>query len=96
MNVPNKSQPHASIALTATASTLSALGYVIHEKTATVIIQSGGGDTRMTINGTNPTALSGIKIEDGEMIQIGLEEAIVAKFIIGSGTPKLEIAAYLK
>lgn len=95
MNTPNPNQLHASIALTATASTLATLGYAVEEKSANLTIQVLGGDARLTLNGNNPTASSGIKIVDGEVIEIGYVEARSAKFIIGSATPKLEIAAFI-
>jgi allophanate hydrolase subunit 2 len=95
MRTPNPDQAHASLSTTGTASTLATLGYTIHEKTATLLVQAVGGDVRMTLNGTNPTASLGIKIADGTSIELGAIEAGVAKFITGSGTPKLEIAAYI-
>jgi hypothetical protein len=95
MNTPNPNQPHASIALTAAASTLAQLGYILDAKSANLIIQAVGGSVRCTLNGNDPGASSGLKIADGDMIQIGSVEARLAKFIIESGTPKLEVAAYV-
>jgi len=95
MRTPNPLQAHASISTTGTASTLATLGYSLHAKTATLLVQAVGGDVRMTLNGTNPTASLGIKIADGTSIEIGAIEAGVAKFITGASSPKLEIAAYV-
>lgn len=92
---PNPNQTHSSISTTGTASTLATLGYTAHADTQTVIVQAVGGDVRMTLNGTNPTASLGLKIADGEMVQLSRPEFLVAKFITGSGTPKLEIAGFL-
>lgn len=91
---PNPGQPHASILTQATAKTLAELGMTLDDETATLLIQAVGGDVRFTVNGTAPTASSGIKIADGNMIQLGRNEAGVAKFITGSSSPKLEIASY--
>ena len=96
MNTPNPAQAHASISTTGTASTLATLGYTIHAATGSLLIQAVGGDVRMTLNGTNPTASLGIKIADGTAIEIGYVEAGVAKLITGSSSPKLEVAAYVK
>ncbi len=93
--VPNPDQAHASISTTGTASTLATLGYTFNARTASILVQAVGGDVRMTLNGTAPTASSGLKIVDGTTIELDLEEAIVAKFITGSSSPKLEIAAYI-
>lgn len=92
---PNPEQAHASLSTTGTASSLVALGYTAHEDTESVLIQVVGGDARMTLNGTDPTASLGLKIGDGEMIQLSQPEFLVAKFITGSGSPKLEIVGYL-
>ena len=94
--IPNSAQAHASISTTGTASTLVTLGYTFDTKTASLLVQAVGGDVRMTLNGTNPTSSTGIKIADGTSIELGIEEAQVAKFITGSSSPKLEIAAYIK
>lgn len=94
--IPNPDQAHASISTTGTASTLETLTYTFHAKTDVLLVQAVGGDVRMTLNGTNPTASSGIKIADGTTIELGVEEAKVAKFITGTSAPKLEIAAYVK
>jgi len=93
--VPNPNQAHASISTTGTASTLATLGYTFHAATASILVQAIGGDVRMTLNGTTPTASLGLKIADGTTIELDLEEALVAKFITGAAAPKLEIAAYL-
>lgn len=93
---PNTDQAHASISTTGTASTLATLGYTFDNKTEVLLVQAVGGDVRMTLNGTNPTASLGIKIADGTVIELGRPEAEVAKFITGSSSPKLEIAAYIK
>lgn len=93
--IPNAGQAHASIATTGTASTLAALGYTFDAETDSLLVQAVGGDVRMTLNGTNPTASLGIKIADGTSIQLDLEEAKAAKFITGASSPKLEIAAYI-
>lgn len=93
---PNPDQAHASLSTTGTASTLATLGYTYDPETASVIVQAVGGDVRMTVNGTNPTASLGIKIADGMIISLGINEAKAAKFITGSGSPKLEIAAYIQ
>jgi allophanate hydrolase subunit 2 len=95
MNIPNPNQSHRSISTTGTASTLATLGYVQHASTDRVLVQAVGGDVRMTVNGTNPTASLGIKIADGAMIELGEIELGLARFITASGTPKLEIAAYV-
>jgi allophanate hydrolase subunit 2 len=92
---PNPDQAHASISTTGVASTLATLGYTAHEDTETLLVQVVGGDVRMTLNGTNPTASLGIKIADGEMIQFSKAEFTVAKFITGAHSPKLEIVGYL-
>lgn len=93
---PNPGQAHASLSTTGTASTLETLGYTYDDQTDSIIVQAVGGDVRMTVNGTNPTASAGLKIADGMIIVLGINEAQAAKFITGSGTPKLEIAAYLQ
>lgn len=93
--IPNPDQSHASLSTTGTASTLSTLGYTFDAETDSILVQAVGGDVRMTVNGTNPTASLGLKIADGTMLVLGRAEAERAKFITGSGTPKLEIAAYL-
>lgn len=95
MNVPNPDQAHASISTTGTASTLATLGYVQNPATDNVVIQAVGGDVRMTVNGTNPTASLGIKIADGAIVELGEVELLVAKFITASGSPKLEIASFV-
>ena len=95
-NIPNHAQPHASVATTATASTLATLGFTRQMHSALLLVQAVGGDVRFTVNGTDPTASVGLKIADGEFIQINAVEADVAKFITGTGSPKLEIASYLK
>jgi hypothetical protein len=94
--IPNPEQAHRSISTTGTASTLQTLGYVYDNETDSIIVQAVGGDVRMTVNGTNPTASLGLKLADGTMIVIGRAEAEVSKWITGSGSPKLEIAAYLQ
>ena len=63
--IPNPDQAHASLSTTGTASTLATLTYEFHAKTAVLLVQAVGGDVRMTLNGTNPTASTGIKIADG-------------------------------
>lgn len=93
--IPNPAQAHASIATTGAAATLAALGFTPHANTDKVLIQAVGGDVRMTLNGTSPTASLGIKIVDGDFIQLGIGEATVAKFITGTSAPKLEIVSYL-
>lgn len=93
--IPNPAQAHASLATTGAAATLAALGFTAHANTDKVLIQAVGGDVRMTLNGTNPTASLGIKIVDGDFIQLGIGEATVAKFITGTSAPKLEIVSYL-
>lgn len=95
MRVPNPAQAHASISTTGTASTLETLGYVAHASSEIFLVQAVGGDVRFTLNGTNPTASSGLKLADGQTIELGEVEAGAAKFITGSGTPKIEIAAYV-
>jgi hypothetical protein len=95
MRIPNPDQAHASISTTGTASTLATLGYTRHEDTAAVTIQAVGGDVRMTLNGTNPTASLGLSIADGDIVELYEAEADVAKFITASGTPKLEIASHI-
>jgi hypothetical protein len=93
--IPNPAQAHASISTTGAAATLAGLGFAIHANTEKLLIQAVGGDVRMTLNGTAPTASLGLKVIDGDFIQLGAGEASVAKFITGSGTPKLEIASYV-
>lgn len=95
MNTPNPEQAHASIATTGSAQTLSQLGFTRHSDTETVIIQSVGGIVRFTVNGTTPTASLGLQIADGAMIQLSRNDIVAAKFITGSGAPKLEIASYV-
>jgi allophanate hydrolase subunit 2 len=95
MRIPNPDQAHASISTTGSAATLATLGYSLNAKSDRLLIQAVGGDVRMTLNGTAPTASLGIKIADGTSIELGSIEAGVARFITGSGTPKLEIAAYI-
>lgn len=95
MRVPNPNQAHASISTTGTASTLDALGWSCHAQTATILVQAVGGEVRFTLNGTAPTAGSGLKLADGDMIELGLVEFGALKVITGSGSPKLEIAAYV-
>lgn len=94
--IPNKNQAHSSLTTTGTASTLETLGYTYNAATAVLLIQAVGGDVRMTLNGTNPTSSLGLKIADGATIELGVDEAKVAKFITGTSSPKLEIAAYVK
>lgn len=92
---PNSGQAHASLSTTGTASTLETLGYEFDDETDSIIIQAIGGDVRFTVNGTNPTTSLGLKLSDGDMIELGRAEALAAKFITASSTPKLEIAAYV-
>lgn len=94
--IPNPAQAHSSLATTGTASTLATLGYTRHAATDSVLVQAVGGNARMTLNGTNPTASLGIVIADGTAILLDDAELTNAKFITGSGTPKLEIVAYVK
>lgn len=94
--IPNPNQAHRSLATTGTASTLATLGYTYNAATDVLLIQAVGGDVRMTLNGTNPTASLGLKIADGATIELGVEEAKVAKFITETGSPKLEICAYVQ
>lgn len=94
--IPNPNQAHSSLSTTGTASTLATLGYTYHAATDVLLIQAVGGDVRMTLNGTNPTSSLGLKIADGATIELGIEEAKVAKFITGASAPKLEIAAYVQ
>ena len=94
--IPNPNQAHSSLSTTGTASTLATLGYTYHAATDVLLIQSVGGDVRMTLNGTTPTASLGLKIADGATIELGVEEAKVAKFITETGSPKLEICAYVQ
>ncbi len=91
---PNPNQAHASIATTAAAQTLAQLGYTLHANTANLVIQVNGGTVRMTVNGTAPTAASGYLIADGERVQLGVNEVVVAKFITSTGTPKMEVLGY--
>ena len=93
--IPNPDQAHASISTTSTASTLETLGYTFDEQTDSILVQAVGGDVRMTLNGTNPTASLGLKLADGTIFTLGVNEAKVAKFITGASSPKLEIAAYI-
>lgn len=93
---PNPGQAHAQLSTTGTASTLATLGYTFDAETDSLVVQAIGGDVRFTVNGNNPTASLGLKITDGDVIQLGINEATAAKFITGSGTPKLEIAAYIQ
>lgn len=95
MRIPNPGQAHASISTTGSASTLATLGYAFDAETAILLVQAVGGDVRMTLNGTNPTASSGLKIADGTFIELQRSEAEVAMFITGASSPKLEIAAYV-
>jgi len=92
---PNPDQAHASLSTTGTASTLATLGFTAHADTDSILVQAVGGDVRMTLNGTNPTASLGLRIADGMILTLGINEATVAKFITASGTPKLEIAAFI-
>lgn len=94
--IPNPNQAHSSLSTTGTASTLATLGYTYDSATDVLLIQAVGGDVRMTLNGTNPTTSLGLKIADGATIELGVDEAKVAKFITGTSAPKLEIAAYVK
>lgn len=94
--IPNPNQAHSSLSTTGTASTLATLGYTYDPATDVLLIQAVGGDVRMTLNGTNPTTSLGLKIADGATIELGVDEAKVAKFITGTSSPKLEIAAYVK
>lgn len=94
--VPNPNQAHASISTTGSAQTLAQLGYVFNANTDNLLIQAVGGDVRMTLNGTAPTASLGIKIVDGATIELDRNEANVARFITGASAPKLEIVAYIK
>ena len=96
MNIPNPAQAHGSIATTGTAATLATLGYDLNVGTDMLLIQAVGGDVRMTLNGTNPTASLGLKIADGTVVQLGSIEATVAKFITGNNSPKLEIVGFIK
>jgi hypothetical protein len=96
MRTPNPDQAHASISTTGTASTLATLGYTAHADTDSLLVQAVGGDVRFTLNGTNPTTSLGIKLADGQAMELGRIELEAAKFITASGTPKLEIAAYVK
>lgn len=93
---PNPEQAHASLVITSTASTLATLGFTFDPETHSMIVQAVGGDVRMTLNGTAPTSSLGLKIADGDMIELGINEANVAKFITASGTPKLEIASFIQ
>ena len=93
---PNPAQAHASLSTTGTASTLATLGYVFHAATAAVIMQAIGGGVRFTLNGTAPTTSFGLLLTDGDMVELGINEANVARFITASGTPKLELAAFIE
>lgn len=95
MNVPNPEQPHVSLATTGTASTLATLGYTRDPETVMVAIQAVGGDVRMTVNGNAPTASLGIRLSDGDIVELQEVEIGVARFITASGTPRLEIASYV-
>lgn len=95
MRVPNPAQAHASIATTTTASTLATLGYSAHNSSEEFLLQAVGGDVRYTINGTDPTTTLGFKLEDGDYLGLGDVEIGTLKVITGSGTPKLEIGAYI-
>jgi hypothetical protein len=92
---PNAGQAHASLSTTGTASTLAELGYTFDAETDSLVVQAIGGDVRFTVNGTTPTTSLGLKLSDGDWIELGRNEAEAAKFITASGTPKLEIAAYI-
>ena len=50
----------------------------------------------MTLNGTTPTASLGIRLVDGDMIELEASEFEVAKFILAASSPKLEIVGYLE
>lgn len=93
--IPNPAQAHASIPTTTTAQPLTGLGYTFHSQTDNLLIQVTGGTVRMTLNGTNPTTSLGIVLADGASIELDRGEAVAARFITGSGTPRLEIAAYI-
>jgi len=93
--IPNPAQPHASLATTGTAQLLTAMGYVFHANTDNCLIQAVGGNVRMTLNGNNPTTSLGILLADGTSILLDNIEARNARFITASGTPRLEIVAYL-
>jgi hypothetical protein len=93
---PNADQAHASITITATAGTLLQRGFTAHVNTAVIVAQCVGGDVRMTLNGTTPTASLGIRLVDGDMIELEASEFEVAKFILAASSPKLEIVGYLE
>jgi redox-sensitive bicupin YhaK (pirin superfamily) len=93
--IPNPAQPHASLATTGSAQTLAQLTYVFHAQTDNILIQAVGGNVRMTLNGNAPTTALGILIADGASILLDNQEARNARFITASGTPRLEIVAYL-
>ena len=94
--IPNPAQNHASLAPTGAHQTLTQLGYALHARTHGLVVQVVGGTVRMTTNGTNPTASLGLLLSDGMIIELSRPEADLAKFITASGTPKLEIAAYVE
>lgn len=95
MNVPNPEQPHVSLATTGTASTLATLGFVRDPETVMVAIQAVGGEVRMTVNGNAPTTSLGIRLSDGDIVELEEVEIGTARFITASGTPRLEIASYV-
>ncbi len=95
MRVPNPDQSHVSLSTTGTASTLAALGFNRDPETAGLVVQAVGGDVRVTVNGNNPTASLGIRLSDGDIVELEEVEIGTARFITASGTPKLEIASYV-
>jgi allophanate hydrolase subunit 2 len=95
MNTPNPEQPHVSLATTGSASTLAALGFVLDPETAMIAVQAVGGDVRMTVNGNAPTTSLGIRLSDGDIVELEQVEIGTARFITASGTPRLEIASYV-
>lgn len=96
MSTPNPWQSHASLSTQSTAKTLAELGFTRHERTSSAVIQAVGGDVRFVVNTGTPTASAGMLIADGQSVELTENEIDGAKFITGSGTPKLEIASFVQ
>jgi hypothetical protein len=95
MRIPNPEQPHAQLTPTTSAATLAALGYTYDPETAMVLLQCNGGVVRFTVNGTDPTTTLGFALNDGDFVELHIDEAKLAEFIKVSGTPVLEVGAYV-
>lgn len=92
---PVPGSAHSRVTVTSSASTLTTLGYAAVATAGGYLMQvtGTGAVARYTLDGTTPTASQGFRLTEGQMLLLNPGDHSLAKFIIETGTPVLEIQA---